>query len=153
MMGVGGGALVAVMLIAGYRGEVGRGRLLLLSGVLSGVSMLALAAATTTAAALAATALMGASQASFMAISAAMVQSLAPDEMRGRISGLNQINIGGTMAVVNLVNGFAADAVGAPTVLLVLGVAFILVMAASLMAATLRGVYRGSISLQVRSTA
>jgi hypothetical protein len=57
------------------------------------------------------------------------------------------------MAVVNLVNGFAADAVGAPTVLLVLGVAFILVMAASLMAATLRGVYRGSISLQVRSTA
>jgi MFS family permease len=96
---------------------------------------------------------MGASQASFMAISAAMVQSLAPDEMRGRISGLNQINIGGTMAVVNLVNGFAADAVGAPRVLLVLGMAFILVMAASLMAATLRGVYRGSISLQVRSTA
>jgi MFS family permease len=152
MMGAGAGAVVAVILIAGYRGEVGRGRLLLALGMLSGLSMLALASAPTLPAALGAMALMGGSQAGFMAISAAMVQSLAPDEMRGRISGLNQINVGGTMALVNLINGFAADAYGAPTVLVVMGLSFISVMTLSLAFGTVRGVYGGSISLGTRST-
>jgi MFS family permease len=152
MMGVGAGAVVGVLIIAGLRGEVVRGRLLLVTGVLSGASMIALAAATSTPIALIAAAFMGASEASFMAVGGAMVQSLAPDHMRGRISGLNQINVGGTMAVVNLVNGFAADAVGAPTVLTVLGTGFVLVMAASLLLATVRGVYGGAIATRLRTT-
>ncbi len=152
MMGVGAGAIVAVLFVAGFRGDIARGRLLLAAGVLSGASMLILASSTTTATALLATAAMGGSQAAFMAVAGAMVQSLAPDEMRGRITGLNQINIGGTMAVVNLVNGFAADAWGAPMVLTVLGMGFVLVMVASLMAATLRGVYLGSVTARARAT-
>ena len=151
MMGAGGGAVVAVILIAGYRGEVGRGRLLLALGTLSGAAMLALAGAPTLTTAIAAMALMGGSQAGFMAISGAMVQSLAPDEMRGRISGLHQINVGGTMALVNLVNGFAADAYGAPAVLVVMGLSFISVMTLSLAFGTVRGVYSGSISLRTRT--
>ena len=146
MMGVGAGALVTVLGIAGLRGSAERGRLLLLTGLLSGAAMLVLAISSSTAIAVLATAAMGGSQAAFMAISGAMVQSLAPDGMRGRITGLNQINIGGTMAVVNLMNGFAADAVGVPTVLTVLGMGFILVMTVSLMLATLRGIYGGAIA-------
>jgi hypothetical protein len=67
-----------------------------------------------------------------------MVQSLAPDEMRGRLSGLNQINVGGTMAMVNLVNGFAADIVGAPALLITLGLGFVVVMGGSLLLTTVR---------------
>ena len=94
---------------------------------------------------------MGAAQAGFMAVSGAMVQSLAPDEMRGRISGLNQINVGGTMAMVNLANGFAADAYGAPSVLAFLGLGFVAVMLVSLLVTPARSFYGGAVPLPVRT--
>ena len=153
MMGVGAGAVVALIGIAGVRSASGRGKLLLLTGVVSGASLLLLAASGSTTVALLGTAAMGGSQAAFMAIGGAMVQSLAPDGMRGRISGLNQINIGGTMAVMNLVNGFAADEFGAPLVLLVLGLGFTAAAVASLAFGTVRGIYRGSIAVPVRAAA
>ncbi len=153
MMGVGAGALVGVIGIAGLRSASGRGMLLLITGVVSGASMLLLATANNTTMALLGTAAMGGSQAAFMAIGGAMVQSLAPDGMRGRISGLNQINIGGTMAVMNLVNGFAADRFGAPNVLLVLGLGFTAIVVVSLVFGTLRGIYQGSIAVPARAAA
>ena len=78
-----------------------------------------------------------------MAIAGAMVQSLAPDEMRGRITGFSHIIIGGTMAILNLVNGFAADAIGVSNVLWILGVGFTAIVLASLGVGTLRNIYRG----------
>ena len=114
-----------------------------MAGVLSGCSMLALAASPNILVACLSAAVMGASQAAFMTLLAAMVQMMAPDAMRGRISGLNQINIGGTMAMVNLGNGFMSDLVGSTAVLTSLGVGFIIVMLLSLMVATLRNVYLG----------
>ena len=151
MMGVGAGALVGVVGIAGVRSAPARGMLLLITAVLSGASMLVLAAAESAPVALAGTAMMGGSQAAFMALGGAMVQSLAPEGMRGRITGLNQINVGGTMALVNLVNGFAADAFGAPNVLWVLGAGFAVVTAASLAVGSLRGIYRGAVAVPVRA--
>lgn len=148
MMGTGGGAVIAVVLLAGYNEEVGRGRLLCALGVLSGAAMLALAASPSIPAALLSTAIMGGAQAGFMAISNAMVQSIAPDEMRGRISGLHQINVGGTMALVNLANGFAADAFGAPVVLMLMGFSFMIVVGMSFASGTIRGIYGGSISVR-----
>ena len=145
--------MVGVIGIAGLRSAAGRGRLLLITGAVSGASMLLLATSGSTTLALVGTAAMGGSQAAFMAIGGAMVQSLAPDGMRGRISGLNQINIGGTMAVMNLVNGFAADRFGAPTVLLVLGLGFTAVVVLSLGFGTLRGIYGGSIAVPARAAA
>jgi MFS family permease len=151
MMGVGTGALVTVVYIAGVRGALARGRLLFILGMTSGLSMLALAYATTMFTSVLAAAAMGASQAGFMAVSGAMVQSLAPDEMRGRLTGLNQINVGGTMAMVNLFNGFAADVVGAPTLLTTLGIGFVMVMGATLLLTTVRGFYTGAVPLPVRA--
>ena len=153
MMGVGAGALVGVIGIAGLRSAAGRGVLLLVTSAASGLSMLLLAAAGNPALALLGTAVMGGSQAAFMAIGGAMVQSLAPDGMRGRITGLNQINIGGTMAVLNLVNGFVADEFGASRVLLVLGLGFCAVVVVSLATGTLRGIYRGAIAVPARAGA
>ena len=77
----------------------------------------------------------GCNAAAFMAIAGAMVQSLAPDAMRGRITGFSHIIIGGTMAVLNLVNGFAADAIGVSNVLWILGLGFTVIVVASLASA------------------
>jgi MFS family permease len=152
MMSVGAGGLASALFVAGIREEKFRGRLLLVAGVLSGASMLALAASPNILLASFSAAIMGASQAAFMTLLAAMVQMMAPDEMRGRISGLNQINIGGTMALVNLGNGFIADAVGSSAVLTTLGISFIVVMLLSLLVATLRGVYVGGLPMAARAS-
>ena len=153
MMGVGAGGLVSAIFIAGVRAERMRGRILLVSGVVSGISMLGLATATSLPTAVAAAAFMGASQAGFMALLAAMVQTLAPEEMRGRISGLNQINLGGTMAVFNLVNGFAVDFVGPQTVLVFLGLGFAGIVVTSLVISSLRGIYMQGVPLSARAPA
>ena len=61
--------------------------------------------------------MMGGAQAAFMAVGRRDGAIACADGMRGRITGLNQINIGGTMALVNLVNGLAADRYSASNVL------------------------------------
>lgn len=141
MMAVGAGGLISSLLIAGVQSDLTRGRLLLGTGIISGLSLLGLASSPgMTIGILAATA-MGASQAAFMALVNSMIQMMAPDSMRGRITGLNQINIGGTMAVLNLSNGFIAGAIGSVIVLTVLGIGFTGIMLISLILASTREIY------------
>ncbi|MXZ02893.1 MAG: MFS transporter [Chloroflexi bacterium] len=142
-MAVGGGALIGVLAISGTRKANSRGMILLITGALSGASMLILAMARDLPTAMLGAGAMGATQAAFMAIAGAMVQSLAPDAMRGRITGFSHIIIGGTMAVLNLVNGFAADAIGVSNVLWILGLGFTAIVIASLAIGPLRNIYRG----------
>lgn len=153
MMAVGAGGLVSAIMIAGVRQDAMRGRLLLVTGLVSGLSMLGLAAAGSLAVAVLSAGFMGASQAAFMALLTSKVQILAPDEMRGRISGLNQINLGGTMAVFNLVNGVAVDYVGAPTLLTVLGVGFAAIVVVSLLVAAMRNIYLNGVPTAARAAA
>lgn len=143
MMAVGGGALIGVFAISGTRGATSRGMILLITGALSGASMLILAMARDLPTAMLGAGAMGATQAAFMAIAGAMVQALAPDEMRGRITGFSHIIIGGTMAVLNLVNGFAADIFGVSAVLFVMGLGFTAIVVASLGIGPIRNIYRG----------
>lgn len=143
MMSVGAGGLLASVLIAGVRGDLARGKILLFTGIMSGLSLLALASSPAMTTGVFAAAAMGAAQAAFMALVNSMIQMMAPDSMRGRISGLNQINIGGTMAVLNLGNGFIAGAIGSIIVLTVLGVGFMAIMLLSLLLNTTREVYLG----------
>lgn len=143
MMAVGGGAMIGVLAIAGTRKANSRGLILLITGALSGASMLILASANDLPSAMLGAAAMGGTQAAFMAIAGAMVQSLTPDAMRGRITGFSHIIIGGTMAVLNLVNGFAADIFGVSNVLWVLGLGFAVIVIASLAIGPLRNIYRG----------
>ena len=72
---------------------------------------------------------MGASQATFMALTNTYVQSIAPDRLRGRISSLYLLHTGGIMAFANLGYGFTADAFSAPPILIVTGLLFIAAMA------------------------
>ena len=150
MMAVGGGALIGVLAISGTRAKLTvAGMILLITGALSGASMLILAMARDLPVAMLGAGAMGATQAAFMAIAGAMVQSLAPDAMRGRITGFSHIIIGGTMAVLNLVNGFAADAIGVSNVLWILGLGFTAIVVASLAIGPLRNIYRGVASVPV----
>ena len=145
MMAVGAGALVGVFAISGVRNSQSRGIIMLVTGALSGASMIVLASATNLPSAMLGAAAMGGAQAAFMAIAGAMVQAIAPDEMRGRITGFSHIIIGGTMAVLNLVNGYAADAIGVDNLLWILGLGFTAIVVASLALGTLRGIYRGTV--------
>ena len=143
VMGFGVGALIGTLLLAGMRKERRKGQLLMWTGLFSGITPIMLALSPTVPLAILATAAMGASQATFMVITNTYVQTVAPDRLRGRISSLYTLHAGGIMAFSNLGYGFTADAFSAPTILLVTGVIFIVVLVAlSAGQPVLRQVYR-----------
>ena len=76
---------------------------------------------------------MGLTQAPFMALAIAYIQTVVPDAIRGRVSSLFTMSALSLMAIVNAVFGFVADFVGSVPVLVVSGAAFI---AVSFLAAT-----------------
>jgi hypothetical protein len=84
---------------------------------------------------------MGASQAGYMTLTHTMIQTLAPDAIRGRIGGIYSIHIGGTMALVNLINGALADYISAPVLLLGGGMLFVAMMCWSWQYISLRQIY------------
>ena len=141
MMAVGAGALIAVMGLTRVQSDSVRGRLLLVAGIVSGAAPIALALSPNLPLALLASAGMGASQGSFMTLFATIVQSIVPDSIRGRVTSINNLHIGGLMAAFNLVNGSLADVVGAPTILTGSGVAFLMVMPLSFISLHVRRLY------------
>ena len=143
MMGFGAGSLVGMAGIAGIRDERRKGQLLVLTGLASGVTPMMLAAAGSLQLAVLFSAAMGASQATFMALTNTYVQVMAPDRLRARISSLYVLHAGGIMAFSNLGYGVMADAFSAPPILVVTGALFLVVIA-SLVAGQpiLRQVYR-----------
>ena len=145
MMGVGIGSVVFALVVAGISSNQVRGRMLFILGIVSGISLIGLAFSNNFASAIFFTAMMGGSQVGFMAIANSMVQTIAPDELRGRVTGLNQINIGGTMAILNLFNGIIAGNIGSDYVLITWGILFTLVMIISLLLNTPRLLYKGII--------
>ncbi len=150
MMAVGAGALVMSLGMAGVQDSVVRGRFFFGLGLLSGVASLALALAPNTLLALLAAASLGAGGAGYMTLNATMVQAIAPDAIRGRISGVQLWHTGGVMAIMNLGNGAMADVFREPLVLgfsgasLLLagaGALFFLVMFFSILRVPLRRIY------------
>lgn len=142
IFGVGAGAFLAVATLSLTIGAH-RGMLLFGAGLGSGIAPVLLALSPGLGAAAVAATLMGASQALFMAVVAILLQQVVPDGIRGRVMSLYLMSAGGVMALANLAFGSLADLLGAPTLLLVPGVAFAAVLAISaLAAAQLRIVYR-----------
>jgi MFS family permease len=128
VMGFGAGAMAGTLAIAGVRGERRRGQLLVLAGLASGITPVMLALGGTVPLAVLFAAGMGASQATFMALTNTYVQLMAPDRLRARISGLYLLHAGGIMAFANLGYGFMADLITAPPILITTGVLFLVVM-------------------------
>ena len=139
--GVGAGALVSSIFLAGIRNESTRGKVFLFFGMTSGLGPIALGLSNHEALSIAATIFMGVNQAGFMTITHAIIQTIAPDEIRGRISGVYNMHVGGTMAMANLINGTLTDVFNAPLVLSVGGIIFIVVIFSSIGISPLRKIY------------
>jgi len=127
-VGFGAGAMVGMFALAGIRDDRRKGQVLLWTGLASGVAPLLLAFSTNLATATLASAAMGATQATFMAITNTYVQLIVPDRLRSRITSLYILHAGGIMAFANLGYGFIADAFSAAPILIITGTLFLVVM-------------------------
>ena len=141
MAGVGGGALLSSLFMAGVRNNSIRGKLYLLFALTSGLGPILLAWSGYWGVSVAATVYMGINQAGFMTISHTLIQSLTEDHVRGRVAGVYSVHIGGSMAVTNWINGAIADVFSASAVLVVGGILFFGIVVISFGNTSIRGLY------------
>ena len=141
MSAIGVGALVSSVILAGISNNAIRGRLFLILGVGSGISYVALGVSSLAGMSLAAAVLMGASTAGFMTVTHTIIQTIVPDGIRGRVSGIYNMHVGGTMAAANLMNGALSDWFSAPVVMTITGVGFTLAVSLSVIHLPLRRIY------------
>ena len=141
MGGVGAGALISSIFLAGVRGASARGKIFLLFGVLSAAAPILLAVSTIREVSIFATVLIGATQAGFMTISHTVIQMLTDDSVRGRVAGVYSVHVGGSMAITNMIGAVLSDVFTAPSVMLVGGLLFLGAMVVSFGSGTLRRVY------------
>ena len=139
--GIGGGALLASIFLAGIRSDSTRGKLFLFFGLTSGLGPMLLAWSDSSTLSIAATVVMGINQAGFMTITHTIIQSLTEDHVRGRVAGVYSVHVGGSMAVTNMANAAFADMFSASSVLVFGGLIFVVVMVVSLASPPLRRLY------------
>jgi MFS family permease len=145
MVAFGGAAFLTIVSIGGIRTDKSKGRLLLMLGILSGITPIILGTAHNLPIAMLAAAGMGSSQAGFMALSQGMMQTLTPDSIRGRVMSIYSWHLLGFMATFNLING-SIIVVTPLTVSLILGLGgttFIILTAISLSNLSMRLIYKG----------
>jgi MFS family permease len=76
-----------------------------------------------------------------MTIAHTIIQSIVPDGIRGRVSGVYSLHVGGSMALANLFNGAVSDVFDASWVMIAGGLLLVVAAVASLASAPLRGIY------------
>ena len=141
MGAVGGGALVASIFIAGVHSVKLRGYLFLLFGITSALGPIIMALTTVPWLSVLAAISMGVNQSGFMTISHAVIQSMTDDRVRGRVSGVYSMHVGGSMAVSNWLSAMVADVFNASLVMAVGGMLLIIVIAVSVGVGPLRRLY------------
>jgi MFS family permease len=141
MAAVGGGALITSVFLAGIQNPKTRGILFLVFGISSGLGPIIMALSSSSFFSIAAAAAMGVNQAGFMTISHTIIQSLTDDSVRGRVSGVYSVHVGGSMAVTNMINAGFADIFTASSVMAVGGALFVIVIAFSIGSSALRRIY------------
>ena len=143
VMAFGAGSIIGVLLVAGLNQEKHKGWVLLWSGVGSGITPILMALMQDSALAMLFAGFMGATQASFMAITNVYVLTVCPDRLRGRVSSLYVLHAGGIMAFANLGYGFLADLFNARVIFIITGLIFVVfLMAISTSLPKLRTIYR-----------
>ena len=145
---VGIGALLISLVIAPLSTPHRRGRLLLLTGIVSGISPMGLAFAPTLPLAMLATAFMGASQAGFMILSSILIQSVVPDGIRGRVTSIYILHAAGIMSFANFGNGALGDRFGPEWVLSVAAGGFIAFVVLTALEKRTRGMYIRGVAVE-----
>ena len=85
--------------------------------------------------------LIGASQAAFMTLTHVIIQVIVPDEIRGRVTSIYIMHVGGMMALFNWINGYLADITNPRTVLMFMGIIFITAIIISLVNKTAKTLF------------
>ena len=142
LMALGGGALVSTVALSMLPMGAIRGRVFMVAGVFSGLSLIWVGVADSLLIALIGGVLAGASQAMFMVLTSAMIQAVLPDAVRGRVMSLYMMFAGGIMAVMILANGLAADYISIRLLLIGPGIIFAAIMILLLVLPRIRSVYR-----------
>ena len=141
MGGVGAGALISSIFLAGVRGAPARGKLFLLFGLLSAAAPILLGFSTLREVSIVATVLIGATQAGFMTISHTNIQTLTDDSVRGRVAGVYSVHVGGSMAIANMIGAALSDVFTASAVMIAGGMLLLATIALSFGSSTLRRFY------------
>ena len=145
-MMIGLGALMASIALAPIRGHGILGQLFLVSAVVSSFGNFILGASGGLQFAMVGTVVIGISHAAFMTIATIMIQSVAPDYLRGRITSIYLIHAGGLMSFSYFANGVLADLYEPSRILTIGGIAFLTVVIISWLIHTPRLIYkRGAI--------
>ena len=145
-MMIGLGALMASIALAPIRGHGILGQLFLVSAVVSSFGNFILGVSAGLQFAMVGTVVIGISHAAFMTIATIMIQSVAPDYLRGRITSIYLIHAGGLMSFSYFANGVLADLYEPSRILIIGGIAFLTVVIISWLIHTPRLIYkRGAI--------
>jgi MFS family permease len=148
MIGVGAGAVLGNLALARVGDPRRRGQLLLWLGLLSGLTPIVMGFAVTLHQAMLAVAAVGASTAAFMTLTHGIIQTLAPDGIRGRVMSANTWHVQGATSGFNAINGLLMDApwMTAPILLQGTGMLFVVIMLGSLLIVHLRSIYARGLS-------
>ncbi len=133
MMVMGSGSLTGSLILAAVRHATGRGKWLLINGLLWGGTMALFSQATTYATALPFLFLAGFMSAIFMALNMTLLQTYSTDEMRGRIMSISMMSFG-AMPLSTLPFGAIAEWIGTPNALCLSG-AMLMILTAVFMVA------------------
>src|SRR5262252_618961 len=143
MIGFGAGAVLGNVVLARVGEQQRRGKLFFGVGVLSGLTPILLGSTPSLPVAMLAAAAVGASTSAFMTFSQSIVQTLAPDGMRGRVMSAQTWHTQGAMGGFNAVNGLLMDVPWMTVPLLFggTGMLFAVLMLGSLLLVPLRTLY------------
>ena len=111
LVGLGVGAIAGTLTVSQLHGERAKGASLAIFGVGSGLAMVVLGTAAVPAMVVFGAVLGGSMQASYMTVSASLIQEIVADELRGRVMSLYIMIAAGHMAFMNLGYGRAADSI------------------------------------------
>ncbi|HBR64815.1 MAG TPA: hypothetical protein DEA18_03345 [Dehalococcoidia bacterium] len=147
-MMIGLGALIASIALAPIRGHGTLGQLFLVSAVVSSFGNFILGVSAGLQYAMVGTVVIGISHAAFMTIATIMIQSVAPDYLRGRITSIYLIHAGGLMSFSYFANGVLADLYEPSRILIIGGIAFLTVVIISWFIHTPRLIYKRGATIQ-----
>lgn len=140
MLFAGIGALIGSTIVVAVRTRIG-GYLFFFSALLSGLGPVLFAFSDSIYLIWLSLILLGASQAIFMTLTHVMMQVIIPDAIRGRVTSIYIMHVGGMMALFNWINGYLADITNPRIVLMFMGALFIVAVIFSLVNKTAKTLF------------
>lgn len=131
LVGLGVGAITGTLSVSQLQRERVRGAVFAGVGVGSGLAMVVLGLAATPVVVILGAMLAGLTQASYMTMSAALIQEIVTDDFRGRVMSLYLMIAAGHMAILNLGYGRLAEVIDVRILLVGPGLAWTLIFALS----------------------